>query len=209
MCLKGQSSDEPRGESVSVASTSVSKVSEKEVYGPWMHANIHRRQPRKDEGWSKSMVSTGVGVGGSRFVVLSEVEGVGIGSRKSKDGVLGPASLQNDQAVTGMGALLTAGSVAFVVANGVRTASDGVVLRKVNANIPETARVVTSGGSLAPHVESHAVQNVGGSHVVMSIIDAANEKMRQGLAISGEKQALVRKNLGVGPKSGLKVWKGK
>ncbi|KAK8568541.1 hypothetical protein V6N12_007089 [Hibiscus sabdariffa] len=103
-------------------------------------------QPREDVGRSKSMASTNAGIGGSRFSVLSEVEDAGIGSGNAKDGVTGSALLQSDPAILGMCGSLTEVPVAPVVANGVRTASDGVVLREVNTNIQDTVQVVSSGG---------------------------------------------------------------
>ncbi|KAK8669009.1 hypothetical protein V6N13_106451 [Hibiscus sabdariffa] len=102
--------------------------------------------PREDVGRSKSMASTNAGIGGSRFSVLSEVEDAGIGSGNAKDGVTGSALLQSDPAILGMCGSLTEVPVAPVVANGVRTASDGVVLREVNTNIQDTVQVVSSGG---------------------------------------------------------------
>ncbi|KAK8697703.1 hypothetical protein V6N13_113842 [Hibiscus sabdariffa] len=67
--------DELRVELMPNASASSLKVSKNEVYGPWMLANTRCRQPHKDVGRSKGMASTGAGIGGSRFTVLSDAEG--------------------------------------------------------------------------------------------------------------------------------------
>ncbi|KAK9043056.1 hypothetical protein V6N11_071407 [Hibiscus sabdariffa] len=71
----GAFQDELRVELMPNASASSLKVSKNEVYGPWMLANTRCRQPHKDVGRSKGMASTGAGIGGSRFTVLSDAEG--------------------------------------------------------------------------------------------------------------------------------------
>ncbi|KAK8676597.1 hypothetical protein V6N13_142171 [Hibiscus sabdariffa] len=132
-------------------------------------------------GRSKSMAPTGVGILGSRFSVLSAVEDVGLGLGNAKDGTTYSTSLLSDLVVPGRGVSLTKVPVVHVGANGVHTTPDGVALR----------------------------ENVVGSHVVVSILDAANEKRRQRLASNGVKQPLARKSSGVGLSLGLKVRRGK
>ncbi|KAK8665715.1 hypothetical protein V6N13_005877 [Hibiscus sabdariffa] len=59
--------------------------------------------------------------------------------------------------------------------------------------------VVSSGGSQAPQVITHEVQNVTGSHATVSILDVANEKRRQRLAINGAKQGVGASSSGTVP----------
>ncbi|KAK8689869.1 hypothetical protein V6N13_088579 [Hibiscus sabdariffa] len=116
------------------------------------------------------MASTGAGLGGSRFVVLSEAEGASMGPSGDKDGATVSGLLQHAPAATRMDGSVSESPVAPVGATDVRRASDGVVLS----------------------------ENVVGTHAAVSILDAANEKRRQLLATNGGKQPIARKNSGAG-----------
>ncbi|KAK8563900.1 hypothetical protein V6N12_036035 [Hibiscus sabdariffa] len=83
------------------------------------------------------------------------------------------------------------------------TPSNNVGIGESNGvSIPDNSSfpiVVSSGGSQAPQVITHEVQNVTGSHATVSILDVANEKRRQRLAINGAKQGVGASSSGTVP----------
>ncbi|KAK8626318.1 hypothetical protein V6N13_133969 [Hibiscus sabdariffa] len=167
------------------------------IYGLWMVVGSRRRPTRRDN-HSNRVQPTGSRLGGSRFNILNEFDSAdvtpgNITESSEPNGVV--ISVNNSSSVgnsaLGVVRLIVDCSSVNVASDVSRKVSSGVVLNVVivneNAHIP----VVYSGGSQVPQVVTHEVHNVAGTHVVVSILDDANEQRLQRLATMGAKQGDV------------------
>ncbi|KAK8715449.1 hypothetical protein V6N13_042783 [Hibiscus sabdariffa] len=141
------------------------------VYGPWMVAGSRRRQVRKDI-HSHGFQPSGNRFCGSRFNIMNEFDSTDVtpGNVDEIDRPNGASILDIGHRVVGV----------IDRPSGVQPTSRPVENPVMGATISDDIRKVSGGG-----VITHEVQNVAGNHAAVSILDVANEKRRQRLALSG------------------------
>ncbi|KAK8534699.1 hypothetical protein V6N12_057343 [Hibiscus sabdariffa] len=162
------------------------------------------RQPRKEFNSPKGITSSASHSGGSRFFILEEVNG---DERNTTGVVAGDIGVENTTIIESSPTVQMP-SAAVPIRHeqvGCRKAPARGVLREVEVVAPNRVQVVAPGETQVPRVDTHVVHNVVGNHSAISILDAANEKRRQKVAINSGKHIASRKSIGEGLKAGLKL----